>query len=778
MMPSVKLVIRLFTVQFLLPVLVCLLEPTLSMADEDLGPVVNFFRVKEIKITGNKKVESEAILEKIDIKKNMLIDNYLVRDAIKKIYGMKYFETVEAHQEGDAILNFVVKEKPIISKIAIDGNDEISEDDIKEQMKTKAFNILDVNTLQSDMNSIKKYYEEKGFFLATSEFEVVPLANQSVKIIVRVKEFDKVRVKKITFLGNKALEDSELKSFMQTQEDSFFSFFSGSGNFKEFNFQGDIERLKYLYKSRGYLQVNVGTPSITVTEDKKWVFITVKINEGPKFKINNIFFTGDLLFTDSELREKIALKSSDIYSEENLRKDIQLLTEMYQDKGYAFANVLRTLEIVPGENKVDILFSFEKGKIAYFGKISVKGNTKTRDKVVRRELKIKEGMKYSGSLLRQSKENVIRLGFFEQGSVIFNTVSPKDKDNILDVEITVKERQTGQISIGAGYSTATKGFLQASIAQNNFRGLGQNLNFSLSLSSQQNLFNLGFTEPYFNDTKWTTGFDLFNTKNRNISSFDYKRYGADIRVGYPLFDYTRLFMTYQWERTQLENGSISNPLINPDVENGIASSVTTSLVWDRRNNIFEPTDGHYVRGAVEFTGVFGDQRWLKTEAEGRFYEPLYKDLTFRSRLKVSRLFETADRDIPRTEKFSLGGARNMRGYNIEDIGPKQLATNLQNGNQELFNKGGLFSLLGTVELEYPLVKDAGLKWVLFYDAGNVSEKYLGADSESKRLYFDYGFGFRWFSPIGVLRFEFAYPVNNVEEPIDNQQFHFDIGQLF
>ncbi len=776
-MPSVVLVIRLFTAGFLF----FLLQESFMVgnleASEDLGAVTNLFRVEQVQVKGNKKVEAEAILEKINIKKNMLIDNYLVRDSIKKIYGMKYFETVEAHQE-EKNLVFHVKEKPIISQIVVEGNDEISDSDVKEQMKTKAFNILDVNTLQSDMSSIKKHYEEKGFFLAQSSFEVIPLPNKSVRVVINVNEYDKVRVKKITFLGNKAIEDEELKSFMQTREDSFFAFFSGSGNFKEFNFQGDIERLKYLYKSRGYLQVNVGTPSITVTEDKKWVFITVKVNEGPKFKINSIFFTGDLLFTDPELRKEIALKPNDIYSEENLRKDIQLLTEMYQDKGYAFANVLRTLEIVPGENKVDIVFSFEKGKIAYFGRISVKGNNKTRDKVVRRELKIKEGMKFSGSELRKSKENVVRLGFFEQGSVIFNTVSPKDKDNVLDVEISVKERQTGQISIGAGYSTATKGFFQASIAQNNFRGLGQNLNFSTSFSAQQKTFNLGFTEPYYNDTKWTTGFDFFKTNNSNLNSFNYNRYGADVRLGYPIFDYTRIFLTYQWERTQLD-GRQKNSLIDPDIQNGIASSVTSSLVWDRRNNIFEPTDGHYVRAAVEFTGVFGDQRWLKSEAEGRFYEPIWGDLTFRSRLSLSKLFKTAEREIPLTEKFSLGGSRNMRGYNIQDIGPKEIGTNLETNSPEVFNKGGLFSLLGTIELEYPLVKDAGLKFVVFHDTGHVSEKYFGADSDSHRVYFDYGFGFRWFSPIGVLRFEFAYPVNNVDgEDVDNNQFHFDIGQLF
>jgi len=260
---------------------------------------------------------------------------------------------------------------------------------------------------------------------------------------------------------------------------------SGSGNFKEVNFQQDIERLKYFYRMKGYLQVNVGTPEITVSEDKKWVFITMKITEGPEFSVNKISFQGELLFPENDMREKLLLKENETYSEESLRKDIQLLTEMYQDEGYAFANVIRNLNIVPGENKVDVEFSFEKGKIAYFGKILIKGNSKSRDKVIRRELTIREGQKFNGTALRVSRENIQRLGFFEPESITLNTVSPKDREDVLDVEVTVKEKNTGQISLGAGYSTATGAFFQSSITQTNFRGMGQNLSFSLNLATHQ-----------------------------------------------------------------------------------------------------------------------------------------------------------------------------------------------------------------------------------------------------------------------------------------------------
>lgn len=763
--------------QYLLLFFYFLIGLNTAFAQEIIGPIKEMFRVDSIEFEGNRKVESEAIVEKLGTRQDMMLDNYLLRKDLSRIYDMKYFEEVEAYHKlsGDKnILLFKLKEKPIISKITFSGNDEINDDDLKEQIKTKEFNILDISTIKNDVLLLQKHYEEKGYFLALASYQVTDNENGSVDVKFKIKEWDKVRVKKITFLGNKDILDEELKNFMQTREESYFSFLSGSGNFKEINFQTDIERLKYYYKTRGYLQINVQNPEVTASEDKKWIFITVRLQEGPQFTVNNISFNGELLFTESEMMEKLKLKTDDIYNEENLRLDIQTLTEMYQDKGYAFANVLRTLEVVPGENKVDVIFSFEKGVIAYFGKIVMKGNTKTRDKVIRRELKIHEGEMYSGSKLRTSKDNVNRLGFFQPESVVFNTITRKGTDNVLDVEVSIKERPTGQISLGAGYSTATNGFVQASVAQNNFRGLGQNINMNLSYSDKQQIYNLGFTEPYLFDTKWTAGADYYQTVSYFIRSFAYRKHGGDVRVGHPIFEYTRLFLTYRYEDNKVSD--VINEAIDPKVENGSSSSLQASIIRDKRNNIFEPSNGYYASTSLEYTGLGGTMRWLKAEAEGRYYRPVIGDLVLRSRVQAAQLFKTTSREIPRVEKFSMGGARNMRGFNLEDIGPIRLARNTDTGELEDFNFGGLFSLLGTLEFEHPLIKEAGLKWVVFYDAGNVYEKRIG-EGGNYALRSNYGFGFRWFSPIGVLRFEFGFPINPREEEASNQ-FNFDIGQLF
>ncbi|MFN9113985.1 MAG: outer membrane protein assembly factor, partial [Bacteroidota bacterium] len=309
---------------------------------------------------------------------------------------------------------------------------------------------------------------------------------------------------------------------------------------------------------------------------------------------------------------------------------------------------------------------------------------------------------------------------------------------------------------------------------NNFMGRGQNINFNMSLASNQQIYNVGFTEPYLFDTKWTAGADYFRTVSNFIRSFSYEKHGFDLRVGHPIADYTRLFLTYRYEDNSITN--VANPTIDPKLENGSAGSLQGSIVHDKRNNVFEPTNGYYGSTSLEYTGVGGIQRWLRADVEGRYYKPIWEDLVFRTRMMAAQLYRTEDRGIPRIERFSLGGARNMRGYRLEDIGPLIQAVNKQTGSLDTFNKGGLMEALWTFELEHPLIKEAGLKWVVFSDLGNVWEERIGEDGDYS-LRANYGFGFRWFSPIGVLRFEFGFPINKREREAPNQ-FHFDIGQLF
>ncbi len=760
-----------------------------SISFSYIGPEKSLFKVEKVRIDGLKKIEPQSIIQKLTSAPGKDITNYDLRSDIKRIYSMRYFENVEAHREGN-ILVFKVKEKPVISSLGFKGNEEFDKEDFEEKIQTKNFNILDTFALEEDVQTIKEMYEDKGYYLSQVDYDVKNRDEGRVDVNFKIKEYDKVKVKKISFVGNKVIPDKELKQFMVTREDSLLGFMSDAGNFKELNFKTDIERLTYYYRTKGYIQATFGQPSVTVSEDKRWIFITLSVLEGPKYSVNSISYKGDLLFSDKELEEMVALKKNETYSEEKLRKDVEKLTEAYQDKGYAFVNVIRDLKPVADEKikAVDVTYSFERGKKARIGRININGNSKTRDKVVRRELRIHEGMQYSGSKLKISKANVERLGFFEPGSVVFNSSPRSGTSDILDIDISVKERQTGQISIGAGYSTQSKGFLQASVKQRNFRGLGQNLAFSLSLSKLQQDYSLSLTEPYFLDTRWSLGGSIFRSESSFINSFEYRKQGGSLRVGYPLADYTRLFLAYNVEDTKIKK--VRNPTIIPAKENGIASGFEMSLIHDKRNNAFEPTDGFYASAAAEFVGVGFDHRWLKFTGDVRFYKPVYKDLIFRSRVRSQKLFSTSDsRDVPRTEKFAMGGPRNMRGYANERVGPQtyQQINGTSPAQFDFFNVGGLHSVIGTAEFEYPLIKEAGLKLATFYDIGNVYLDYMGKNGDYD-LRQNFGFGLRWFSPIGLLRFEFGFPINrkrttntsgaNIGPTDKSNQFFFDIGQLF
>lgn len=746
-----------------------------------IGPYKRLFQIQDIKIEGNSRIRREAILEKMDMKVGSIATNYSVRRDIHKLYSAGYFERVEIFQiqrGGKRSLLVKLKEKPVIGKISYHGQDKLDEDDFKEKVKAKPFAILDIAQLREDSLELQKLYEEKGYFLARVDYELISRPRGVTDIVFKIQEYSEVKVKEIQFVGNKSFSDEQLKSLMMTQEKTLFSFMSGSGSFKKLFFQVDQERLKFFYHKEGYLDVYIKKPIITVSRDRNWIFIKIEIREGKPFYVGDISFSGDLPLSSSELLQKVKTKKAQKFNEELMRTDIRNLAEIYQDQGYAFANVNRNMKpsgkTEEGNPIVDLDLSFEKGEIAYFGNISIRGNTNTRDKVIRRELLVHEGMKYSGSKLRISEGNVNRLGFFEPQSVIFKTTPSTGKRNTLDLDITVKERRTGEVNLGAGYSTSTKGFFQASVSQNNFLGLGHYLNASVLFSGNRQTYNLGYTNPYFLDTKWLAGADLFRVLNQRISSFDLQKTGGGLRTGYKLNSFSRILFNYRLENIKLEE--LYSPEINRKAEEGYASSIQASFLMDKRNNAFEPTQGSYLDLTSQFGGVGGDHKWFKVEAEGRFYYPLGGDFVFRSRLRLGQLYEVGGRKIPRYLRYSMGGPRNMRGFDFEDIGDTYYANSVKSGNLIRFNRGGYSSFLAQLEVERPLVKEAGLKWVVFMDAGNVFKDYIGKAGNFD-LRYNWGVGFRWFSPIGILRFEMGFPLGRKDGERANM-FHFDIGQLF
>lgn len=733
--------------------------------------------ISKVHFRGLKRIEPDAITAKILTKQGNILSSREVRSDIQTIFRMGYFDDIDvkvnpgAQKKLEVI--FELKERPVIAELFIEGNEKISSDDLREVVRLKEWAILDINLVRRDTELIQKHYEEKGFYLAKVSYGIERMKDDEVRLIYKVSDYDKVEIKKITFLNNKVFSDRILKNAMPgTQEGGFFSFLSGSGSFKESTFKDDLQRLTFWYLDHGYIKFRYENPIVTVSEDKKWLYITIYVEEGQKYQMGEVDFSGDLLFSTEEMKNELKLLKDEDFRISLRNQDIQTLTEKYQDLGYAFVNVIPKMEFHDEEKKIDIQYHFEKGNLVYFGKINILGNTKTHDKVIRRELRVYEGKLYSGSGLRISRERVERLGYFQPGEVIFNTKTRKGRDDIVDLDIIIKERSTGTITLGAGYGSVQKFFLTTQIREINLFGRGQTLSLEGQYAADRlsKSLNLGFTDPYAFDTNWSMGFDIFSIHFPIPNKYLMRKLGFDIRFGYPLADDVNAFITYKNESLTITRKE--DTTIDTSLDEGVLSSVVWSVVRDKRNNRFETTGGNYQSASLETAGLGGDKKFIKWSLNNRLYFRLIGDLVFRNSTEYGQITQAGGRGIPPSEKFYLGGPNNMKGYQIFSLGPRRV-----NSNGFYEPLGGNVQIFSLFEMEYPLIREAGLKWVFFFDAGNAFDRFPGTGGEAFKLQTDAGFGLRWFSPIGPLRFEWGFPLNP-RDGDGSPVFQFFIGPPF
>lgn len=733
--------------------------------------------VASIEFKGLKRIEKDAVAAKLVTKVGETVTKDNIRADIKAIFAMGFFDDIEIDGTSPdgvhANLTYVLKERPVISKIEFEGNERISTSDLKDVIKVKEWSIFDTNKVKEDVGLIQKHYEDKGFYLTKVTFEVKQTKPDEVELTYKVNDYDKVQIKKITFLNNRHFSDNTLKGvFRETKEGGLFSFISGSGNFKESAFKQDLQLLTLFYLDHGYVKFRYENPVVTVSDDKKFLYISIYVDEGEQYNMGTIDFGGDLLFTKPELNKDVQLRAPETFSITKRNQDIQRLTEKYQDLGYFFTNVVPKMNVHDDTKTVDIEYSFEKGNLIYFGEINVIGNAKTHDKVIRRELKIHEGELTNGTHLRISRENVERLGYFQPGEVIFNTITPKGKPDVLNVEISVKERSTGTITLGAGYGSVQKFFFTTTISEINLFGRGQTLSLSGQYAADEisRSLNLGFTDPYAFDTLWSAGGDVYSVIFPIPNKYTTRKLGFDIRLGYPLWEYVYGYITYKNEGLQISNPDPAIPqyIIQPD--QGVLSSIVWSVIRDKRNNRFETTDGNYQSATLETAGLGGDKDFLKLTLNNRVYTHVIGDLVFRNEIEVGHMIPEGGKALPPSEKFYLGGPNNMKGYDLFLLGPS-----IPNSFGAPVPLGGATEYFSLFEFEHPLIREAGLKWVVFFDAGNVADQ---GPLPDPLIRMDAGLGIRWFSPIGPLRFEWGFPLPPINPGQSSSVFNFFIGPPF
>lgn len=749
--------------------------------------------IKKIEVVGNRKIEKDAILTKITSVVGETYSPQHIREDVEALFKLGFFNDIEVDRQAvgqDVTLTYKVLEKPSIVEIAYEGNSEVKAEDIADATGIKAYQLLNMAKVKEAVEKVQKLYEDKGFFLAKVDAEVqVVKADETVRLVFKVSESDKVKVKKITFLGNKHLPDGQLKSKMLTQEGGFFSGLSGSGQYKQEMFDRDVQILRFLYWNQGYVQAKVDRPQVTVTPDKKNIYISIRVEEGDQYEVGDVDFAGDILFPKAELSEAIKIDDNGVFAYDVLQKDISELTAKYGDLGYAYANVIPRTAFNPKDRKVSLIFEFDKGSKVYFGKISMVGNSKTRDKVIRRELKIHEGELYHETRRRQSLENIQRLGYFEE--VNFKTSIDPERNEIMNVDIAVKERNTGQIQLGAGYGTSQGFTLQGSVNQANFLGKGQNLGASLNVSNTGSYYSLSFTEPYFNDTLWSVGTDLYQSANTARVDYDENHKGGALRFGHPLAEYTRGFIRYKYDDTTLETkydskGAVTDEDLFPlKTASGVTSSLTGTLEYDTRNDRQMPTRGIYSSASYEYAGLGGDLKYTRMTGSFRFYKNVIWDLVWRNNLQYARIDSLEGDEVPFSELYLLGGPYSLRGFRTYRVGKMKFSNKIY---QELKTAGaseadararamrffgGTQQGMYQTELQFPLVKEAGIMGAAFFDAGAANDTLSESD-----FFMDVGFGIRWYSPIGVLRFEWGFPLNRDPVYQDATVFEFSIGPSF
>ncbi len=757
---------------------------------------VSGLKIRKIEIKGNKKIEKDAILARVKSKEGATYSESLLREDLQNIFKSGFFNDIQIAKDvsGGAIdLIYSVVEKPSIVEIVFEGNTELKSEELQEATGVKTYEILNMSKLRESIEKLQKLCEDKGYFLAKIEYRLEDVVkDESLKLVFSIKENDKVKVKKITFLGNRRLQDGFLKSRLATNEGGFFSFLSGSGAYKQDAFDRDMQILRFLYFNDGYVQVKIDRPQVYVTPDKKSIYITIRIEEGEQFEVGEIDFAGDILFPRQELSDTIQISKQKIFSYEALQKDLSDLQAKYGDLGYAFANVIPRTRINEKDRKVDVTFELDKGNKIYLGSINVVGNSKTRDKVVRRELKIREGELYNETRKRESIERVQRLGFFDE--VNFKTSTPPEKPDQLNIDIVVKERNTGSIQLGAGYGSATGFQLQGQVNQTNFLGKGQKLSAGLNISSDGSYYNFNFTDPYYNDTSWSLGYDVYQSNSRR---YDYqeKKTGAAVRLGHPIGEDISASLRYKLDKTELNGETDSSGAQITDLSifplstaSGITSSVTGTIEYDKRNDRFSPSKGVYSSTSLEYAGVGGDLKYTKGNTTFRYFKKLFWEVVWRNNTSYSFIAShDADKDPPFNELYLLGGPYSLRGYRFFRVGKTRFSqktyddpnvaarykNDAERRSYAMKPYGGTKQLYYQTEFEFPMIAEAGIKGVFFYDIGQAQDEISAND-----FFADVGFGFRWFSPIGPLRFEWGFPLSRIDQSPDPVVFEFSIGSPF
>ena len=751
--------------------LVGVILSALSFASWAIEPFV----VRDIRVEGVQRTEPGTVFNYLPIKVGDRVDDQKISDAVKALYATGFFRDVRLEAQGNVLI-VAVEERPTISSITFVGNKEFDTATITKAMKDIGLaeaRIFDRSILDRAEQELKRQYITRGKYAAQVQTTVTPQERNRVAINFTIKEGDSAKIARINIVGAKAFTEKQLLDQMTLTTPGWLTWYTKNDQYSKQKLAGDLETLRSFYQNRGYLEMNVDSTQVSITPDKEQIYITVNITEGPRYTVGAVRIAGDLVVPAAELEQLIRIKTGDVFSREKLQLSAKDISDRLGAEGYAFANVNAVPDLDQKDAKASFTFYVDPGRRAYVRRINISGNSKTRDVVIRREFRQLEDAWYDGPRIERSKDRVKRLGYFDDVSIETPPV-PGTSDQV-DVDVSVTERQTGNLLAGVGYSSAEGVVLNGSISQQNIFGSGNALSLGINTGKYNRQVSMVFTQPYYTVDGVSRTIELYQ-KNLDptglaISQYSSRTTGGALGFGIPVTETDTINVGGRYEHTSLTLFA-DTPPVYKDFVNQFGSTTDAYILssgWSRdsRDDILYPTRGRLQSALLEVGLPIGDLSYYKIQYTQSYYQPIYGDLIGMMRVDLGYGDGFSGKPLPFFKAFFAGGGDSVRGYDTASLGPRDSFGNALGGKRKI---------VGNLEMFYPILKgDKAVRASVFIDAGQIYA--LGTQPQYESFRYSTGVGIQWNSPVGPLKFSYGIPLN--AKPGDREQrFQFQAGAAF
>ena len=746
--------------------------------------------VNEVRVQGNLRVEEDAVRLSIQAEQGLPFDQDVVDRDVKAIYRMGFFDDVSADFSAEGTLTYTVKERPYVKNVEILGNDKVSKEDIDTALGIRPRTALDAGRLQEGLQRVLRLYSEAGHVNTRVDYVLTPAENNQTIVTLTVVEGKTLLVKKIAFEGNRTFSDDELKDNMNTKE-AWIIPFTSRGRLDPDVLTNDTALLSALYYDHGFVDHKIDEPIILTRGEG--LEVVIRIQEGQRYRVGAVKVGGDLGGTPKRLLDDVTLTSGQIFRRSRLLNDVTALQQRYADRGYAFVEVSPVTRFDPAGRLVDVTYMIKRGPPVYFDQVKIAGNLKTRDKVIRRELEVTEKGRFSSAKVRESRNALLRTGFFKDVTV--STEKSEKKDRV-DLLVKVEEAPTGTFSVGAGYSTASAFSFRTSVEERNLFGTGRRVSANLVLSKTDQDIVFGLVEPHVFDSRADLGFDVFHTTaefaswtNRRTGFATrisapiryvrlpyfgrradvYRTEGLDTEPGFSLLDHLHGGIGYTLFRSKITDVDDDAP---SSIEAGesLTSAVTPRLSYDTRNHFFVPTEGTRSVTSLKLAGLGGDNRFMRSDASLSWYYPVFKNFEWGEKFalmlggRVGYGASWTDRELPLFERYFAGGINSVRGYEYRTLGPRECPEDTPDcDDPEVI--GGNKQLILKTELHFPILDQWGFRGSVFLDQGQAFGPSQNIRLEDLKR--SLGLAMQWQSPIGPVKLSWAFPLN--ADPSDHKE---------